>query len=345
TAREVRLLAEDVGEEDEARALHRRTRALGHVLVLELADQDRPVSALLHLVVADAGLGDLPRDFLAVGLQGLEPPEDIRALAVALAGLLVLPVAAADDDEVARLRTAGAFGHLARQLAIHRDVRRRMLREDPQILAGPPLEPLSRRGTVHQGGVIAPEAPQQPVRQESAGGAGALAVVLRDVVEADLVPMAVAAHVRGVGQGLRAQGDGLGAWHDGPPLRNGMLPTAWPCSGAMFRGYVAPAPISFPSFHIDFSHSRYGGRLRPAPEGEWLGSRPHPRPPPREAGEGGWSNSPAGAGRPGCPAGPPRSRAARGGRSDRGRGGPAPGPAGSPGLTRRMPPGAAPGRA
>src|SRR5262249_27024733 len=153
-------------------------------------------------VIADAGLGDLPLDLLAVGLPDLDQHEDMRAVAVALAGLLIHPVAAADDDEVARLRAAAALavGHRSRERTVHLDVGRGMPREAPQILAGRPLEPLPRRGTVHQGAVGAPEAPQQPVRQESTGGAGALAVVLRDVVEADLVPMAAAVSIVGDGQ-------------------------------------------------------------------------------------------------------------------------------------------------
>src|SRR5262249_14194209 len=133
-----------------------------------------------------------------------------------------------------------------------------------------------RRGTVHQGAIGAPEAPQQPVRQESAGGAGALAVVLRDVVEADLVPMAAAVSVVGDGQELLAQLLDPIARHDGPPLRIGccrlISSLNWSTrphsheEGQMFRGDVAGRPLCFFRF-ASVSATRDRGACEKAPPG------------------------------------------------------------------------------
>ena len=70
--------------------------------------------------------------------------------------------------------------------------------KDRQVLADAEHQPVVGAGAVDQRGVAAAEPPEQPVRQEPAGGAGVFAVILGDVVEADLMPVQNLIPVRGL---------------------------------------------------------------------------------------------------------------------------------------------------
>jgi hypothetical protein len=209
--REVRFLAEDVGDEDQVRSLAVRA-ALQHLAFAQLSGERGDMGALVHGVVADAALRHPPLHLLAVGFGDIEQHEDMRAVARALAGRFLDPVTAADNDEVALLRPL-AVGHIARLLlGIERhpgrpqELLRQIGLEDREILADAVGQALGRLGAVDEGVVAAAEAPQQPVRQEPARRAGTLAVILGEVIEADLMPVDVVVHLAGLRQQLLAQG-------------------------------------------------------------------------------------------------------------------------------------------